>query len=369
MLSQSSEFLWLSVRLRDGVVLAEFPDLQVSSLEYRLEEECSASAILPYANLPSNWVEATTPFEVAILLVVDGLPLWGGIVLTRERAIRNGYMTLSLATVEHYLDSVYVTSQTYSGISQTEIMRGLIDNGLEGHDFNYRVEVSSSSTTRDRTYEDTDDNTILHYMQNLSNVIGGPEFCSMWESDGSGGYRPVFVIADTLGGGEFLIDETVMTSFTLTEDYTTGYGANRVMATGESEDEDSERPDSGWLEYSDPVRPVIEYKYQPGSSIRLESTLKEYAAQTLNNIHDGTTQVSISLNLLSAPLVWYDWVPGDYIRWNISEDRDEYPDYYEGGGRVVGYSLSFDGSWSLTPTLQEETTVVSSGDLEDDEEE
>ena len=109
----TSGFQFLAVSLTGGTVLAEFPDLQISKLSYRFEETTSGTVTLPWRNIPSNWVEATLPYGVAILLVRGSTVLWGGIVVKRERTLQGSGLSLTVVTVEHYLDSVYVKDHTY----------------------------------------------------------------------------------------------------------------------------------------------------------------------------------------------------------------------------------------------------------------
>ena len=85
---QRSGLQFLAVTLDDGTVIAELPDLQLTHLTYRFEETTSETATLPWRNAPRNWDEATTPYQVAILLVRDSTVLWGGIVVKRERVMR-----------------------------------------------------------------------------------------------------------------------------------------------------------------------------------------------------------------------------------------------------------------------------------------
>ena len=146
-------FQFLAVSLTSGIVLAEFPDLQVSKLSYRFEETTSETVVLPWRNAPSNWNEATTPYGVAVLLVRGSTVLWGGIVVKRERDLRNSGLTLTLATVEHYFDSVYVKDHVYSNRDQCEIVGDLVTSTLGGHRFMIDVDVAASGIRRDRTYE------------------------------------------------------------------------------------------------------------------------------------------------------------------------------------------------------------------------
>ena len=147
-------FQFLAVSLTSGTVLAEFPDLQISNLSYRFEETTSGTMMLPWRNIPSNWGEATIPYGVAILLVRGSTVLWGGIVVKRERTLQGRGLSLTVATVEHYLDSVYVRDHTYSNRDQCEIVKDLVSSTLEGHRFMLSVETSPSSIRRDRTLED-----------------------------------------------------------------------------------------------------------------------------------------------------------------------------------------------------------------------
>ena len=87
-LLQRSGLQFVAVTLNDGTVIAELPDLQLTHLTYRFEETTSETATLPWRNAPRNWDEATTPYQVAILLLRESTVLWGGIVVKRERAMR-----------------------------------------------------------------------------------------------------------------------------------------------------------------------------------------------------------------------------------------------------------------------------------------
>ena len=150
---QRSGLQFVAVTLNDGTVIAELPDLQLTHLTYRFEETTSETATLPWCNAPRNWDEATTPYQAAILLVRESTVLWGGIVVKRERAMRGDGLTLTLATVEHYLDNVYVQDHTYTNRDQCEIVEDLVTTTLKNHRFNLVVEASPSKVTRDRTYE------------------------------------------------------------------------------------------------------------------------------------------------------------------------------------------------------------------------
>ena len=353
-LGDASEFQFLAVSLVNGSVLTEFPDLQVSRLSYRFENTTSETVTLPWRDVPSNWDEATIPYGTAILLVRRSTVLWGGIVVKRERTLQGSGLSLTVATVEHYLDSVYVRDHVYSNRDQCEIVKDLVTTTLAGHRFAFSVEASPSSVRRDRTYEASSDKTLLSVIQELSNVQNGPEWCTSWRAVG-GGYRPVLTVADRIGSTTPVttFDEAVMTSFKVVEDYTGGYGANAVWAVGEVTDEARLQSDVMTVEQS--YRPVVEHIVRPSSSITRKETLDAHASSALRQLRDGTVTVNMELSLMDAPIMYEEWEPGDVVAWSIADDSGRFGGADHGRARIVGYDIDFSGAWTITPVMQEES--------------
>lgn len=344
-------FQFLAVSLTSGIVLAEFPDLQVSKLSYRFEETTSETMMLPWRNVPSNWVEATVPYGVAILLVRGSTVLWGGIVVKRERTLQGSGLSLTVATVEHYFDSVYVGNHVYSNRDQCEIVKDLVSSTFKDHRFMLSVEAFPSSVRRDRTYEASSDKTLLSALQELSNVQNGPEWCTSWRVV-DGRYVPVLTVADRIGSTVPVttFDESVMTSFKIVEDYTNGYGANMVWAVGSTTGEDQLRSDTMVAEQS--YRPVVEHVIRPSSSITQKETLNAHASASLQQLQDGTNTMSITLSLTAAPIIYEEWRPGDVVAWTVADDDGRFTGFDHGEARVVGYDIDFSGVWTITPVLQ-----------------
>lgn len=344
-------FQFLAVSLTRGTVLAEFPDLQVSKLSYRFEEITSETMVLPWRNIPSNWDEATIPYGVAILLVRGSTVLWGGIVVKRERTLQGSGLTLTVATVEHYFDSVYVKDHVYSAWGQTWIVDDLVKSTLKDHRFVCDVETEDSLIKRDRTYEESSDKTLLSVLQELSNVQNGPEWCTSWRNV-DGRYVPVLTVADRIGSVDPVttFDESVMTSFRVLEDYTAGYGANMVWAVGDTTGEDRLRSDTMVADQS--YRPVVEHVVRPSLSITRKETLNAHASASLAQLRDGTNTMSMTLSLLAAPIVYREWKPGDMVAWTIADDSGRFNGFDHGEARVVGYDIDFSGVWTITPVLQ-----------------
>lgn len=344
-------FQFLAVSLASGTVLAEFPDLQVSKLSYRFEETTSETMVLPWRDIPSNWDEATIPYGVAILMVRGSTVLWGGIVVKRERTLQGSGLSLTVVTVEHYFDSVYVKDHVYSNRDQCEIVGDLVSSTLDDHRFMFSLEVSPSVVRRDRTYEEASDKTLLSVLQELSNVQNGPEWCTSWRIVDDR-FLPVLTVADRIGSVTPVttFDESVMTSFKIVEDYTSGYGANMVWAVGDSTGEDQLRSDVMVDEQS--YRPVVEHVVRPSSSITQKETLNAHASASLQRLRDGTNTMSMTLSLLAAPVVYEEWEPGDVVAWTVADDSGRFAGFDHGEARVVGYDIDFSGVWTITPVLQ-----------------
>lgn len=344
-------FQFLAVSLTSGIVLAEFPDLQVSRLSYRFEEPTSTTVMVPWRNIPSNWGEATIPYGTAILLVRGLTVLWGGIVVKRERTLQGEGLSLTVVTVEHYLDSVYVKDHTYSNRDQCGIVGDLVSTTLKDHRFILSVEAFSSSIRRDRTYEESSDKTLLSALQELSNVQDGPEWCTSWRNV-DGRYLPVLTVADRIGSVDPVttFDESVMTAFKVLEDYTAGYGANVVWAVGSTTGEDQLRSDAMVAEQS--YRPVVEHVVRPSSSIVQKDTLNAHASSALRQLRDGTNTVEMTLSLMAAPIVYEEWRPGDVVAWTVADDDGRFTGFDHGEARVVGYDIDFSGVWTITPVLR-----------------
>lgn len=349
-------FQFLAVSLVDGTVLAELSELQLTRLSYRFEEQTSETALLPWHGICRNWSEATVPYQVAVLLVRGGTVLWGGIVVKRERNLGDGGVRLTLATVEHYLDSVHVGTHSYSNRDQCDIVKDLVSSTLVGHRFNLLVEASPSSIRRDRNYDAASNKTLLSVLQELANVLNGPEWCTMWRRLDGGRYAPVLKVADHIGSSTVVttFDESVMTDFTVSEDYTNGYGANWVLAVSTANAD--VHPQSDVMTVSQPNRPIVEHVFQPSSSITNKETLNAHAQSTLLQMMNGTRTIKMGLSLLAAPMIYQEWQPGDLISWNIDDSRGFFAGFSKGSARIVGYEIDFTGVWTITPVLQDEVT-------------
>ena len=345
---------WLSVSLVTGEVIAELPNLQVSSVEYHLMETTTASAELPWDGCPVNWYDATLPHGVALLLVQDSVPLWGGVVKDAKRTPSGASIGIQLETMECYLDACPVGDASYVQVSQTQIVADLVQRfAITGMRNCLTVTADTSSTLRDRQYRDSEDKSVLSAIQELSNVQGGPEWGCWWRRTDAGGYECVVHVCDRYGSTSPVtdFDLAAMTEFSLDHEYSSGSGANRVRAVSTADGD--VRPSSGWVTADDPERPVWSYSYTPSTSITSTDTLLSHAREKLASLNGGTRTLTIALDLLSAPRLGVEWLVGDVVRWDAGDAAERFPDVSSSTARVIGFQISWEGSWTLTPILQE----------------
>ncbi|MCI1831554.1 MAG: hypothetical protein LKI88_00855 [Bifidobacterium sp.] len=345
---------WLSVSLVTGEVIAELPNFQCTSVEYHLMETTTASGELPWDGIPVNWYDALLPRGVALLLAQDGVPLWGGVVKDAKRTPSGESIAIQLETIECYLDSCPVGDVTYTQESQTQIVADLIQR-FAITDMRNCLTVASdaSSTLRDRQYKDSDDKSVLSAIQELSNVINGPEWGCWWRQNGSGGYECAIRVCDHYGSTAPVtgFDLMAMTDFSVDYEYSSGSGANRVRAVSTAEGD--VRPTSGWITSDDSTRPVWSYSYTPSTSITSTDTLLAHAQAKLDALRNGTRTLVIALDLLSAPKLGVEWFVGDVVYWDVGDAADRFPDLSSSTARVIGFQISWSESWTLTPILQE----------------
>ena len=112
---------WVATDARTGVILADLPYLECTSVKRSIGRYEPASASLPLPNAPENWLLATRHGGVNLILLSDGAPLWGGMVTQRPRDLTDN-LPLALATIESYLDRRYMGDITYTGVGQNDMV-------------------------------------------------------------------------------------------------------------------------------------------------------------------------------------------------------------------------------------------------------
>jgi len=353
---------WVAVNANTGAIIADIPTLKCDgALKATLMRYESQTASLPtWADgaddaPPSNWRTATRPgatFLVALSEPLEneprGLPLWGGMVIRRNRVPGAG-VKMSLVTAEGYLDRVYVGTVSFNtGQNQLakQLVQQYVQNGyspLRGLPLRVQV-VGGDGVVRERNYEDSADKTLYSVLTDLSGVLGGPEWTIGWEWVDEQKLGLVLTVGDRIGSpppaglnpnAQFYLPGSV-TEAELVEGYGADEGANDVMAVS-SGTEDA-RPQSEHQRVTTDLRPRFEYRWTPSTSITDIGTLTAHAQRALAAMKDGSLALTLTANREEAPKLGRDWFIGDDIGFDIQ--APEFPGGLTGVARCVGWELT-----------------------------
>jgi len=347
---------WVSVSATTGSILADLPGLRPDgSLKRTIGRHEAQTATLPLDGAPSNWRTATrkkSVFLVALSEPLDneprGLPVWGGMVTERTTSHKEG-VSLSMATAEDYLNDRYVWDVTYTAEPQNSIVRDLIETFVAANGIPIRVqELPGANPTRDRAYLDKDDKTVFSVLEELSGVIGGPEWTIGWEWVDERALGLVLFVGARVGSPApaglgpsswFHLPGNVSDA-ELVEGYRRGEGANDVMAVSSGSAE--ARPQSSHHIADEDGRPKIELRWTPSTSITDTGTLEDHAARALAGLQDGTVALSITAN----PAETTPFSLGDDVGFDLTSRA--WPDGITGTARAIGIEWT---DTTITPVL------------------
>lgn len=367
-------YSWISTAMRTGKVLNDLPDLADQdggdlTIAVQMGDYQTLTATLPIPTAPEGWQRATLQGASTLVLLQDELPIWGAFV-TQSTPDQTDQLPLSLVTMEGYFDRVYVRDETITAMGQNDLVVYLInkyakDGALAGIPIRAQIVSGGSGAPITITYADTDNKTLYSILQDLSNRDAGPEWTIGWEHlTAPERYTPVLYVGDRLGtaanAGMFPNATFEMpgpvTTFKLPSDYSSGNGANSVMAY--SSGQGDAQPVSSVQTFADPNRPRFEYRWTPSTSITDPATLTSYAAGMLALIKNGTKSFSFSAVTENAPVLGVDWFIGDDMGYAIggldqngNDTVPSVPGGISGVSRAIGWSLTLGNTPIITPIL------------------
>jgi len=338
---------WLSVNANTGDVITDLTNLRIDgSLKRTIGRHESQTATLPLDGAPLNWRTATRKKSVFLVALeepteaeVRGLPVWGGMVTSRTTTHKDG-VTLSMATAEDYLNDRYVGDVTYAGWTQNDIAEDLIvryvKTGAKPGLPIRVVKLPGANPSRDRTYLDADDKTVFSALDEMSGIVGGPEWTIEWEWVDEQKLGLVFIVGGRLGSPApdglgpaswFHLPGNVQDA-ELVDDYRRGDGANDVMAV--SSGSADARPQSSHHVNTGDGRPTVELRWSPSTSITDIGTLESHAARGLERLQDGT--VALAITAVRAETSAFNL--GDDVGFDLTSWA--WPDGISGTARVLG---------------------------------
>jgi hypothetical protein len=357
------ELDWYACDLRTGVVVEELPSLTPGgALERRLSASSSLTADLAVAGAPPDWVYATTPGRSLVVAVdrLTALPLWSGIVLTRDRGSA-ATAALGLVTPEAYLDRRYTGAYSGVGVDQAAIMAGaagaLLTTGPP-----FVIDAPAVGATGTWSVLDGDDRSVLSALQEVQQQDGWPEWTVdvQWSDASRSAVQLVLRVRPQIGvlrdDPEATFDlPGCITSYSQSQSYEAGKGATHVTTYGEGEGDGRlhSTPHSaddliaaGW--------PRWDYRYTPASGVTDPTALDSFAARTLAQVRTGTSAWTVSAAASAAPRLGADWGLGDSVRVHVDPGAAPgHPDGVDLVARAYGWSLD-PGSDTVTPILVED---------------
>ncbi|MDQ5862164.1 MAG: hypothetical protein M3536_07875 [Actinomycetota bacterium] len=363
---------WLSINASTGAIIADLPTLRADgALKATLMRYESQTVSLPtWAEgaddaPPPNWLNATREgavFLVALSEAEDyeprGLPLWGGMVVRRQR-IPGGGVKMSLVTAEGWFDRVYLGDEPFTQVAQNVIVKTLVEKyatttSTTMRGLPIRVEiVGGDGVLRDKTtWTDAADKTLYSALQDFSGIIGGPEWTVRWEWVDSQKLGLVLTVSDRIGSppppglnpaAQFYLPGSVADA-ELMEGFGAEEGANDIMAV--SSGVEAARPQSDRQRNTTDQRPRFEKRWTPDAGINDGSTLNDHAQRALAAMKDGSLALTLTANRKEAPKLGRDWSIGDDIGFSI--EAPEFPGGLVGTARCVGWELT---DTTVTPLI------------------
>lgn len=380
-------FSWVACEALTGNVIADLPLFSIDACRLTLGRYETATGTMPIddtlpegqSQVPENWLYAIEPFSSVIILRDDstGNAIWGGYTQNRTRT-SGDTVTIPLVTAEGYLDRVYVGDSTFTATDQNTIATTLVSiyaaaalAGIPGIPITTSVS-GAAGTTRDRTYQDVNDQTLYTALTELMGVQGGPEWTISWQHLSSPErYVPVFNVGSMIGnsvsagmgpnatfemGGQSRGGS--VTEVTYTEDYTSGKGANYVKAVS-TPNADGTRQTGIASVGSSSRRPHVEYRWNPSTSITDTTTLLQHAWQTLPIMQTGARSLALASKHDEGPQLGVDFNIGDVVGYSIggldqygNETVPAFAGGLQGTARVIGWQLQPDVPTPIvTPVL------------------
>jgi hypothetical protein len=368
-------YTWIAVDALTGSLLAELPDFTVDTVSLVLGQAQTATGTYPVASdsTPVDWLTGTVPWGVAVCLLSDDAvnPLGGWYINQRVRD-QGDTLAIPLVTAEGYFERRYVgTPGPFTLVDQNTIAGSLVTSyaatapvgstGLSGLPITVNVVGAAGNAITRTEYADINDQTLSTALQALMGIQGGPEYTVTWvHLTAPERYLPVFNVGTRIGSpvmsglGPQAVFEMggtsqggSVTSVALTEDYSSGKGANFVTATGTTLS-DGTRPQRS-VSAADVRRPALEHRWNPSTSITDPATLLLHAQRTISLMQNGSRSLTLATIASEGPLFGKDWFMGDTVGYSIGgldqnglETVPAFPGGLVGQARVVGVQFQPD---------------------------
>lgn len=301
--------------------------------ERKLNAPGSATLTFHIDQFPLAVVE---PNLVAVYILRDDHVLFAGWVtkVSANGGSRTAQVGLTELTGYLYRRSLRST-RTYAGVPQVDIVANLIDytNANDGIGLAPVAQLGSVGITRDRAYEGLERHNVGTLIENLTGVIGGPDYELRVRSNGAGGFVREVLIADSLGRALPLVYEAGVNLSSWSVNVDGDEHANRVDATGAGQ--------GPGLLIATAQEPVTQYPRFDGvtayRSVTNQSTLAEYADGDLARLARPILQPAIQMAFDDIGIGSGSIRPGDTFRVTIDDGMAQFDDL----ARLIGWKFDY----------------------------
>lgn len=352
------DLTWLACDLVTGAKIEELPDLKPEgSLASVLSTINSVrfSLPIPQSDSDRDWRAATIPRRTMIVPVLGGQPLEAYAVLVRDSG-SGPTISLSCASLECYLDRRYVGDHAWTGVDEATIMADLFaDAAVEG--IGFVVDAPLVGQLHDDSYFDTDDKTVFAAARERMARQTGLEWAIVvgWADANQTTISKTIRVRPRIGNASTTpsaLYESLGqsgTTYRLIEDYSSGKGANHIVATssGQGDARPQSAPARDEVQISEGT-PRWEYRFSPSTSINVQATLDGHAAAALPFMHAGAQALAITGRADAEPLLGRDWFLGDDLGYELTGPA--HPDGLRGVARAYGWEFSQTDE-TITPLL------------------
>lgn len=350
---------WVAADLATGNVLDDLP-MVPTAIGRVIGQPTSTSLDMVLAAAPLEWEAETQPGDTMIVCVLNGVPIWPGIVIGRARGTAET-ATLPVVTAEAYLDRRYTTDHTWTGVDECSVVgAGLLgDCAING--IGLIIDAPADGNLINALYADSDDTTVLSSLTTLMET-GSPEFTIdvAWSDATCTSFDLIARVRRQIGVQSATPNVVFempgpVTSYSQTESYTAGSGATAVRAYGNGEG--VSRVSSGDVAAAALIAsgwPRWDYRWTPSQSITDPAVLQAAAAQAIALMATGTSLWTITASAAHGPQLGTEWGLGDNVRLKVA------PNTTPGHPRGVDVVCRALG-WSLDPAAGTVSPIMSGG--------
>lgn len=370
---------WLGCDLVTGKIVCELPQLTPQGpISRRLGETVNAQFNLELdASIDPGWSAATQPGRSMIVCVLQGQPIWAGIVIGPRQGGSSTTVTINTISPEGYLDRRYVGDHVENDSILAVDAAAMLLGDAQGTNSFITIDAQGSQTLATPAYAGSNDQTVWASITALMES-GYPEVCVdvEWTDTTQTAVQLIARVRDHVGywdlasGPRAVFDlPGCITTYSQIESYESGKGATSVLAEGNGESTSrilspltlaTAELAAGW--------PLWEYRWTPQQASASEAALTLQATNAIGLMAEGSSIWTVAAAASESPLPGIDFDLGDRVGLYVAPadptagwaGSPRHPQGVNVQARAWGWDLAAvatesGGDYSVTPILAEDS--------------